>query len=793
MKLRLDRQAHVVSKREKRFIWIGILCIAILLIPSLDVAKTLLIQGGYRSLHTNPQDRILQLVRDVRDAPAKLLNAERDIPSLRLDIKYKEWQKLVDDRQAALADGLIPDSRQYAEGDLYFQQSKYDTDLRLQGDLLDHVKGQDRWSLRLELKKGKAIYSTSRFALLSSNVRSHQGPELFRQTMNIAGFDILSPQHFPVNVIVNGDDWGVMLLEQAFGQDLLATNNRTEGLVVRLDLLDERINSQGQRLREFKPRAIQGKKISKKEELARQQQIALSLISDFINGKRAASDVFDVEKLGQYLATVDIWGAWHALTWNNWRWYYNPHTARLEPIQSDVVVSPAKHTWLMKQPSKYSLISATMLSDPKVAASYELALQHLKNQIDTDYLLNKLEDVQESFSRMLHSSVPFLGNYDFQLMKAQVDCLGTDYQVLPCSGFRELSSDLHTPMQAMSSLFQSVDDIDPLSFIPRPELSPHLKKYPFIKQRDNFWEIQSGTWTIDDYLVTPDNWKVIIQPDTRLEFSEGAGLMVFGELEVNGTQKNPVTLNKRPNGGHWSGLAVMGTTQRRDSKVRHLIASHAKSPKLGFWQPRGAVYFVNSIVSVNHLSINNNASEDALNIINSDIEISNLEIHNALSDGFDCDFCSGTVKHSRFFNIGLVSGGDAIDTSGSVFQVQHSFFDGVSDKAISAGENSRLTIENSTITNSNIAVVAKDRSEVVANNLKLVNIKEFSLMSYMKKSIFGPARLSANDINCLNFSCKSKSLVEKGSVLLLDGIEINSKDVNVKALYKGIMKSDKPK
>ena len=87
--------------------------------------------------------------------------------------------------------------------------------------------------------------------------------------------------------------------------------------------------------------------------LGYQRQIALSLIGDFINGKRDASDVFDSQRLGQYLAVIDTWGAWHGLAWNNWRWYYNPHTAKLEPIQSDVNVSPAKHSLMMKPPSHY--------------------------------------------------------------------------------------------------------------------------------------------------------------------------------------------------------------------------------------------------------------------------------------------------------------------------------------------------------------------------------------------------------------------------------------------------------
>ena len=878
MKLRLDKQARRVSKREMWLLWLGAFCIAILLLPSFGLIKVLMIQGGYRNLHTDPQDRLMQVVNDVAQVPNKLISAERSHPVIRLDIKYKEFQKLAKDRQQALQAGRISDSRRTAKGTLLFKRKNYKVDLRLQGDMLDHVVGSDRWSLRVDIKKGKALFSTSRFALISSSVRAHQGPELFRQTMETAGFDIIAPRHIPVRVIVNGDDWGIMLVEQAFGQDLLAVNNRTEGLVVRLDLLDEAVDRKGERHRELKPRVIQQNTILKKLELSRQRQIALSLISDFIDGKRPASDVFDVEKLGQYLATVDVWAAWHALTWNNWRWYYNPHTARFEPIQSDVAVSPAKHFWLMKKPTDYSLISQKMLADQKVVASYHKALDHLKSLIDSGELIQALDEQQQLFNKNLYASSPMLGDYDFGLMKQQAECLGTDYEQSVCSSFRELGSDLHIPMQAMSvtlpweimadysssasgavlsisnpgqdalklmdihqvnpdgsksrldnaalGLPMSVEvdsnvtvavpgkpqhievrvkhagktrlhhftlDTDALSFIPRPEISDVLKAYPFIKPGQQRWVIQPGRWKINDYLVTPDNWKVVVQPGTRLEFSEGSGLMVFGGVQIKGTSQKPVEFTSQADDRHWSGMTVIGRDAIKSSQVDHLEVSKARSPKLGFWQPRGAVYFVNSIVDIDHLSIYDNASEDALNIINSDIDIRRLNITNALSDGFDCDFCEGTVRDSQFVNIGSVSGGDGIDTSGSALSISNSRFDGIRDKAISAGEFSRLTVDNSIVENSNIAIVAKDRSEVTASNVRLDNIKEYSLMSYTKKPIFGPATLEADDIDCVSFHCASHTLVESGSTLLIDGESIGSEDVNVKALYQGIMKSDKPK
>ena len=73
--------------------------------------------------------------------------------------------------------------------------------------------------------------------------------------MKLASFDIISPRYTPVNVIVNGEEWGVMYHEQGFGQDLLAINKRTEGLIVRLDLAEQK-DTDGKVHRIFKPNRV---------------------------------------------------------------------------------------------------------------------------------------------------------------------------------------------------------------------------------------------------------------------------------------------------------------------------------------------------------------------------------------------------------------------------------------------------------------------------------------------------------------------------------------------------------
>ncbi|WP_241652105.1 hypothetical protein [Pseudoalteromonas phenolica] len=232
-------------------------------------------------------------------------------------------------------------------------------------------------------------------------MRIHQGPSLFSKTMELADFDIIAPKNMPVRVVLNGVDWGTMFVEQAFSQSLLAVNDRTEGLITRLDIHEQTQNSAGEITRVLKPRELQRGTILGNPALSQQRQIALALLDDFLNKKRPASDVFDAKKMGQYLATVDLWGAWHALTWNNWRWYYNPHLAKFEPIQSDVAVTPAKHHWLMTPPSHDFALSKAMLDDPILRSHYDIAKQTLIERINQN-LIPELQAYEQTLLNKLH-------------------------------------------------------------------------------------------------------------------------------------------------------------------------------------------------------------------------------------------------------------------------------------------------------------------------------------------------------------------------------------------------------
>ncbi len=878
--MRLDKPEKQYSSFELKLMLVGLLLAVILILPSLSYVKHYLIDKGFVAHHTSASDKALQLADSLVRAPFKLIAAKQQFPLIKVDIKYKEWLKLESDRKKAFINGVIPEIRHEVNATIYHENNKFPAKVRLQGDMLDHVNKANRWSLKVSLKKKKAIFNARKFALLAPSVRGHQGDSLFAKSLAIANFDIISPKHIPVKVEVNGNDWGLMFLEQGFSQSLLAVNNRTEGLITRLDLISEVVDDNNKITRLFKSRVLQRNTILKNDSLAKQRKIALALLTGFLNGDRIASEVFDAKILGQYLAMVDLWGAWHALAWNNWRWYYNPHTAKLEPIQSDVGLSPAAHLWLKTAPSNTFEITKSMLADARIKAEYMLAKQNLINILETK-LIPQLVKYETALIKQLHSNSPLISPYDYQVMLRQAKCWQENYQSINCQSFTPVSESIHkqlnffqatanwdlvsqlverqeqvywqvtnndklalnikqvegvTSFDEITQLTEINDNlplqlgpgktitiplpkdvalikvnagllgkkvmpfhfsknVKPLSFVPRATTN-HDDLFPyrhFIKQSKGLWQLKPGKWHINSYLVTPDKTKVVIPAGTELVFSKNAGLMVFGSLHIKGSAANPVIFTKHKDAAKWSGLSVFAPTAETEHNINHLNIAFASSPKLGLWQPRGAIYFVKGIVNMFAVKISDNQSEDGLNIINAQVNIDDITISNTLSDAFDCDFCSGEINNSYFNNIGFRSGGDGIDVSGSDLKIRRAKFNQVRDKAISAGESSRLYITDTSFNDVNFGLVAKDDSYIEANRVTANNVQHKALMAYSKKPIFGSASMKVNQYSCLDVNCQTKSVSELGSQLLVNGLKVPSQVLDVKDLYNTIMKSDKPK
>ena len=211
---------------------------------------------------------------------------------------------------------------------------------------------------------------------------------------------------------------------------------------------------------------------------------------------------------------------------------------------------------------------------------------------------------------------------------------------------------------------------------------------------------------------------------------------------------------------HWQHVEVRGTTA---------IARQG-------WQVTGGVCFQDTDVTFEDCLFREARCEDALNVIRGRVELRRCRFQGCLSDAFDGDFVTGIVADSGFYHVG----GDAIDVSGSDLRVLDTRLIAIGDKAISAGENSRVDVVGVSIENARFGVVSKDLSHVRVRRSTLSQCEK-GLTAYQKKPEFGPGTLEAAEVVFLGV--ETRLLAQEGSCVLLDGFRVPGEPLLVEALY----------
>ena len=89
----------------------------------------------------------------------------------------------------------------------------------------------------------------------------------------------------------------------------------------------------------------------------------------------------------------------------------------------------------------------------------------------------------------------------------------------------------------------------------------------------------------------------------------------------------------------------------------------------------------------------------------------------------------------------------------------------VGDKAISAGEDSKLKISDLDIKNAYIGVTSKDSSFLEIDNLKIINSK-IAILAYQRKLEYGPGTIKINNIILENND--ENYLSQKNSKIFID-------------------------
>jgi len=229
------------------------------------------------------------------------------------------------------------------------------------------------------------------------------------------------------------------------------------------------------------------------------------------------------------------------------------------------------------------------------------------------------------------------------------------------------------------------------------------------------------------------NRPVKIMPGTIIIMAENANLIFKNHVHALGSSNSIIKFSGGSN-KTWGTIALLGEGTN-NSKFSHVTiegGSGYETPNIKF-TGMFSLHDVKNISLQNIKFKKNSLYDDLIHIVYSqNIILKNCVISNALFDAIDIDISSIKIDNCNI----LFSGNDGIDSMSSEVKIQNSFINGSLDKGISVGENSKVFVIKSKITNNKIGIESKDNSSVSIYNSSFLNNK-LDLNAYKKNWQYG--------------------------------------------------------
>ena len=251
---------------------------------------------------------------------------------LDITIDFSDYLTIYEDRKKAISN-LVLSKPTKVNAKLHHKGIEYKASLRLKGDNPSHWYNTPRLSFRVNLKNKKTIFGFSTFSIQKPKERLF--PYAYIYDSLIQDMGNISPAHKFTHIFVNGEDWGIMNIEEHFSKELLEKQNKKESAIIRFgndEILQYKNNSE---------RPYQHYRLSDSilyTHLYNDKNTHNRKIHSYILKSRLtnnASYIYDVDSFTKsYIMTV-IWGNNHVLNDPNTKYYFNPYTLKLEPITTD--------------------------------------------------------------------------------------------------------------------------------------------------------------------------------------------------------------------------------------------------------------------------------------------------------------------------------------------------------------------------------------------------------------------------------------------------------------------------
>ena len=277
--------------------------------------------------------------------------------------------------------------------------------------------------------------------------------------------------------------------------------------------------------------------------------------------------------------------------------------------------------------------------------------------------------------------------------------------------------------------------------------------------------LQEGSYEILEDLIVPHDYSLSLGEGVTLRVAPGICILTYQPLHISGSAEKPVSVLPLERGAPWGALAVINANGM--SELNNLRVSGGSEATINGIYLSGQLCFYHSDLVLKNSSIEGAGADDGLNVKKAEVLIQDCTFEGNSADAFDGDWVEGLVERCHFAH----NGGDGIDLSGSDLRIRDNLFEGMGDKAISAGERSTVWIFNNVIRDSQFGVAIKDLSTATLGASVLFG-NQTAMALYRKKQIFGGGK--AEVASSLFWSNEMDFLLDAESTLDLFRVGLES-------------------
>ena len=651
----------------------------------------------------------------------KFLFFENELENVILKIDQKNLYNLELQRKNKLK-GLTEKVEKFSRATLNFKGDNYNIKLRVKGDRVLHWYDKNQTSYRIDLRGDDRIWGLEEFSVQKPITRNYVYEYIFHKLLDTN--NLIGLKYFFVNLKVNDTNQGIYAVEEGFSKELIERNKKRNGPIFGVE---ETISSNYPK--------IEYDLYSERYWLSNQAELinnAYLKLNKLKNKTDVVSDIFDLEKWATYFAIIDLTGGFHGSIPKSVKLFYNPVTAKFEPIGFDGHIN-------VNLFNNFLLLDFLDVDNPNcsyICKEREWYLKFLKNDEFKNIYFNKLVEIssKKSIQEFYSKNVESIDFYNTQFLSETSKKDKTFYKGVGLYKFNQ------NYLFDRSNYIQSrIKDIEKKLLKKEITKIKNFKKNNLlnkeeIKSLENNYILQADL-TVDKTLFLEKNNNLIVQPGVKIFFEKDVSLISEGSIFFNGTKDKPIKIYSNEG----IGSLILSNNNYKFTNVVFKNLSYPKDKNKILY---GGVNIINSNVEIVDTEIISSKSEDGINLISSVSNIRNLKVQDIQSDAIDIDF--GTLNFLNIFCKDISN--DCLDISGA--KVAGKYIEGynIKDKGLSFGENAVGEISNLNFQNSKLGIAVKDGSNLKLSSYIFKN-NEFDVAVFNKKKEYEGSLLTIDDSN----------------------------------------------